>query len=558
MNGAVIMQARTTSSRLPGKALLPVSGYPSAVLAALRAANLGHQVILATSDQSSDDVLAEELCAHGVPIVRGPLEDVLARYVLAARHLSDESLVVRLTADNVVPDGGLIEELLHAFADRKVEYLSQESPQSGLPYGVGGEVFSVATLRRAHASATSSYDREHVTPWIRRNCTTGIHRPLALADADYSHLRCTVDDEEDYQRVCCLFEGVHEPVSVRWFDLVKELQRLPAEATFRVPYQVVSGGVQSEITLGTAQIGMEYGIANSNGKPSRALAIKMIRRATAHGVTAIDTARDYGDAEEIVREALAGAWRSRTEVVTKLGCLPSLKPHDDIATVRSAVEESVSKSCEALGAERLGTLLLHRVEHYGSCSGAVWKKIVQMRDEGKIGRVGVSVYEPQDALRLLADPEVRHLQIPMNAIDWRWKAAGIEKALLDRPDVIVHARSGLLQGLLAACGESWLRSADFASYDAQRSYLQLQSLASKFDRESVIDLCFAYVRSQPWIHSVVVGCDNLQQVDENLRLFCLPHLSAEECEELEWSLPKAPPSLLNPSQWELRREHAAS
>jgi spore coat polysaccharide biosynthesis protein SpsF (cytidylyltransferase family)/aryl-alcohol dehydrogenase-like predicted oxidoreductase len=558
MNATIVMQARSTSTRLPGKALLPIGGYPCALLAGLRARNLGQRFIFATSDQPSDDALSAHFAAQRIPVFRGPLDDVLGRFVGATAHLPDESHLVRLTADNVLPDGSLIEELGRAFSERRVQYLSIESPQSRLPYGVAAEVFSVATMRKAHARATSSHDREHVTPWIRRNYTTAVFQPRALANADFSHLRCTIDDEEDYERICHLFVDVQEPIKAGWFHLVGKLQRQSGEPTFRVPYRVVQGRGHSEMALGTAQIGMDYGLTNSSGKPAHALAIKMIRHAGAHGVTALDTARDYGNAELVIGEALTGAWRSSTQVVTKLSCMDSLTAGSDDGDASAAVEESVGKSCVALGTSGLQTVLLHRADHYHAWYGAVWKTLIRMRAEARVERVGVSVYEPQDAIRLLADPDVQHLQIPMNVLDWRWKSADFQMALRNRPDVLVHARSALLQGLLTRSGESLLRLAGFDCYDGRRAIRELQALASRFGRESVVDLCLAYVRSQPWVHGVVVGCDNLEQLNENLRLFCRPHLSAEECEELEWSLPRAPRGVLNPSLWEFQREHAAS
>src|SRR5207248_1409179 len=159
---------------------------------------------------------------------------------------------------------------------------------------------------RAHALATSARDREHVSPWIRRNCRTGIHVPQCLQAADLSHLRCTIDDEEDYHRICRLFEGVVDPIQIGWFELAKKLASLPGEPAFRIPYRVSSRGIQSELTLGTAQLGMEYGIANRAGQPSRSLAVRIVREAIAHGVKALDTARSYGEAEDVLGEALAG------------------------------------------------------------------------------------------------------------------------------------------------------------------------------------------------------------------------------------------------------------
>jgi spore coat polysaccharide biosynthesis protein SpsF (cytidylyltransferase family)/aryl-alcohol dehydrogenase-like predicted oxidoreductase len=554
MRAIIIMQARTNSSRLPRKAMLPVGGHPSAVLSALRASNLGLETVVTTSTDPSDDALADVLGKHAIRVVRGPLEDVLARYSLATAELPEHYVVVRLTGDNVVPDGGLVEELVSSFARSGAEYLSQDSPQSHLPYGVGGEVFAVATLRHAHALATTAYDREHVSPWIRRNCKVKIHVSQVLRAADFSHLRCTIDDEEDYDRVCRLFAGVVDPVQIGWFELVKKLAGLPGEPAFRVPYRVSSIGIHSELTLGTAQLGMEYGIANRAGQPGRSLAIRMVRQAIAHGVTTLDTARGYGEAEEVLAEALSGAWRSRVEVITKLDPLASLRHDSEPSSVRAAVDESVRRSCSVLRVTKLPTLLLHRFHHYRAWGGAVWRRLLELREEEAIGALGVSVYEPREALGLLQDPAIQHLQIPMNVLDWRWKASGVDRALAERQDVVVHARSVLLQGLLVSPAACWPLSAE---YDGSSYLGRLRELAAEFGRESVTDLCLAYVRSQPWITSAVLGGETLEQVKENLRLFCQPKLTAAQCAELEISLPRAPQALLNPSQWNLAHEQSA-
>src|SRR5947209_12866404 len=102
MKSVAIVQARTASSRLFGKALLSVAGFPCAILATLRAANRGHCTILATSDQSSDDTLAANARNYGIEVFRGPMDNVLSRFFLATANLSDDDVLVRLTADNVV------------------------------------------------------------------------------------------------------------------------------------------------------------------------------------------------------------------------------------------------------------------------------------------------------------------------------------------------------------------------------------------------------------------------------------------------------------------------
>ena len=180
MTAVAILQARTSSSRLPRKALLPLAGYPVSVLAALRAGNRGMPVVVATSDDRSDDELADVLRSHNLTTFRGPLEDVLGRYHLASVDLDDRDTIVRLTGDNVLPDGDFVQELAAAFAPSGLEYVATESLKGGLPYGLGAEAFTVGALRKAHRAATSRHDREHVGPWIMRNCRSGTYTPKVL------------------------------------------------------------------------------------------------------------------------------------------------------------------------------------------------------------------------------------------------------------------------------------------------------------------------------------------------------------------------------------------
>ena len=163
----VIVQARTSSARLAGKSLLPVAGYPAAVLAALRASRGSWETVLATSDHPSDDRLARLVAAAGIRVVRGPLDDVLERFTLAAGGLPDDAVVVRLTADNLLPDATLVDEILAELQHRGVPYLCTWSPELDVPLGLSVEAFTAGALRRAARTAPPG-DREHVTPWIRR------------------------------------------------------------------------------------------------------------------------------------------------------------------------------------------------------------------------------------------------------------------------------------------------------------------------------------------------------------------------------------------------------
>jgi spore coat polysaccharide biosynthesis protein SpsF (cytidylyltransferase family) len=231
MRTVVILQARTTSARLPGKALLPIAGYPSAVLAALRAGSRGHETLVATSNDPSDDELAGKFLSSGIRVFRGPLNDVLARYYLAAADLPDDCIVIRLTGDNLVPDGAFVGDVASAFANGTCEYLA--APPH--PCGLGCEAFSAATLRLAHRTATSAADREHLGLWMKRNCKSRVHSPLCMVGEQYRALRCTLDNQEDYQRLLCLFEGVVNPVEIGLSELMDKLLSLAGESPLRVP-----------------------------------------------------------------------------------------------------------------------------------------------------------------------------------------------------------------------------------------------------------------------------------------------------------------------------------
>lgn len=548
MKTVAIVQARTTSSRLPRKALLPIQGYPTAALCALRARNRGGKVCVATSSDASDDELASKLEQYEIPVFRGPLQDVLRRYALATAELPDDCIVVRLTADNVVPDESLVQDLAHTLANSGLEYLAEVSPESRLPYGVGGEAFTVGTLRKADREAISAYDREHVGPWMKRNGRSGALVPPWTAGKDFSHLRCTIDDEEDYERVVRLFSGVDDPLHVGARELVERLAELPGEPAFRVPYRMRGGLIESEMTLGSVQLGMEYGIANRSGMPSRSSAVTIVREAIAHGVTTIDTARSYGEAEQVVGAALEGAWASRVRVITKLDSLTSVSSDADLPTVRACVDQSLEQSRAALRTEILDTVLLHRSHHREAWDGAGWRRLLEWKEQGRIRVLGASVYEPHEALRLLRDPDVGHLQVPMNVLDWRWRGRAMREAMETRTDVLVHARSALLQGLVATTADHWPIIGDF---DAASCLERLQFFTRSFGRRNVPDLCLAYVRALPWVSSVVVGCETLAQLQEDMDLFRLPELTHDQCEELEQGLPTAPENLLNPAQWSM-------
>jgi spore coat polysaccharide biosynthesis protein SpsF len=191
-----IVQARVGSTRLPGKALLPLAGTPMVihVLRRVMAVRGVDEVAVAIPDGAADDVLAAVVreAETDARLVRGPENDVLARYDLAATSTRAE-VVLRITADCPMFSPAVGTRVLSAFVD--CDYASNTQPRS-FPRGLDTEVFSRDALAAAHQEASASAEREHVTPFIYRRPERFTLRNVTDT-VDRSDLRWTVDTPED-------------------------------------------------------------------------------------------------------------------------------------------------------------------------------------------------------------------------------------------------------------------------------------------------------------------------------------------------------------------------
>lgn len=306
-----------------------------------------------------------------------------------------------------------------------------------------------------------------------------------------------------------------------------------------------STGKPASLVLGTAQLGMSYGIANRTGAPSPAEAEALVLRAFSLGITSFDTARAYGESESRLGRALKG--KTGASIVTKLAPLDHLALDAPAATVVEAVRASIAASAEALGTSVLDTVLLHRARHLRAHNGAVWDTLLNLQAEGRILHLGASVQSPDELRLVLSFRAIRHVQLPFNLLDWRWRDPAVFDLFSHRPDVTVHARSIFLQGLLAANDASlW---PDVPGLDKAGLVTALGALAETVGRESAADLCLAYARAVPFLQGVVVGAETLAQLEANAALSAKPPLDPDECLFVERFLPKVPVCLLDPAAW---------
>jgi spore coat polysaccharide biosynthesis protein SpsF len=225
----IILQARMASTRLPGKALAPIGARTliGHCLARLRIGGAA-PVLLATTTNQEDDVLVAAAAKYGVAAFRGPVDDVLSRYVLAARSV-DARFVVRATGDNPAVDIGGPNRVLAALRSTNADHVIEH----GLPYGGAVEGVTVDALVRASELASDTADREHVTPWIRRDRSrfraVQISAPAGLRRPD---VRVTVDTEDD------LLFMQHVASGLNGWSEEPELRHIVAVAT------LVTAGVQ--------------------------------------------------------------------------------------------------------------------------------------------------------------------------------------------------------------------------------------------------------------------------------------------------------------------------
>lgn len=184
-----------TSSRLPGKVLEPILGVPmiGRQIERLRRASSLDGLVVATSTDPSDDPLVDYVATLGVPVVRGSLDDVLARFIAVIDEYSPEA-VVRLTADCPLASPEVIDRVIASFGP-DVDYVSN-TLEPTWPDGVDVEVVRVSALRWVASHSDDPHEHEHVTLGVYRRPELFRCRNV-VGEADLSDLRWTVDDADD-------------------------------------------------------------------------------------------------------------------------------------------------------------------------------------------------------------------------------------------------------------------------------------------------------------------------------------------------------------------------
>jgi len=284
-----------------------------------------------------------------------------------------------------------------------------------------------------------------------------------------------------------------------------------------------------KLALGTVQFGLEYGIANKQGQVSREEARSILDHARAGGMDTLDTAIAYGDSEGRLGEIGILDW----QVISKLPAIP-----ESCADVAAWVQASVCNSLGRLGIPRLRGLLLHCPQQLLGAQGDVlYQALIALKDQGKVEKIGLSIYGPDELDALWPHYQFDLVQAPFNIIDRRLATSGW-LARLHRAGTEIHVRSVFLQGLLLM--EAARRPATFNRWqplwDRWHRWLDEQALTP-------LQACLDFVSSHSEIDRIVVGVDNVKQLQEILgasKTMGVPVPQSFATEDLR---------LLNPSNW---------
>jgi spore coat polysaccharide biosynthesis protein SpsF len=211
MKIGAIIQARTGSSRLPGKVLLELpygSGITTLeqVIRRVKKSRKVEDVIVATTTKSEDDKIVRIAEKEGVKTFRGSEKDVLSRYYHAAKE-HNLDIVVRITSDCPCIDPNVIDLVVEHHLKTNADYTRNE----GYPRGFDVEVISFKALEEAYRCATQPFEREHVCPYIYTTAPEKFKIEYVPAPREFYRpdIRVTLDTEEDYALLCCVFDNLY-------------------------------------------------------------------------------------------------------------------------------------------------------------------------------------------------------------------------------------------------------------------------------------------------------------------------------------------------------------
>ncbi len=298
----------------------------------------------------------------------------------------------------------------------------------------------------------------------------------------------------------------------------------------------------SKITLGTVQLGMNYGINNAGGKPSEELASQVLSTAINGGITSFDTSSDYGTSEKVVGDF----FRTQKEmpiIVTKFGVGSFDNPLSE-KVVEEKIRTQVENSLERLGYNKLPLLLSHSekdLEVYGKTLINILKKL---QSENLVDKMGASLNHFPYVDMVLENDIFEAVQVPLNMMDVK-NATGDSIKKLSERDIMVFVRSVFLQGLFFRDPNTL---PDGVLQNAKEPLRKVRKIAEE-ENMSIAGLAIAYIRDLTGVSSLVMGAEKPEQVKENIDLINVKGISDNAREKITLAFKDVDERVLRPWLW---------
>jgi aryl-alcohol dehydrogenase-like predicted oxidoreductase len=302
---------------------------------------------------------------------------------------------------------------------------------------------------------------------------------------------------------------------------------------------LMASNVKARLCLGTVQFGLEYGINNKTGKPSRDEVFAILDYAIDQGIEYFDTAAAYGNAEELL-----GEYFSSREAPADLKVISKLMPNiiaDDYRDAEPLVINQIEKSLQRLHLNSLEGYLLHTPTNFYNPS--IMRGLKHAKELGLINNLGVSIYETQHALDVVTSGLVDYIQVPYNIFDQRLDKTDFY-SLAQANGVMVFGRAPFLQGLL------FMQPNEVPEHLARaRNYLQeFEQIINRYDLQRAEASLF-FSAQNPGIDRVVLGVDNMAQLIEDIAVITSNSDGGSCQEELKQHFGTIEKEIIFPSLW---------
>jgi len=289
------------------------------------------------------------------------------------------------------------------------------------------------------------------------------------------------------------------------------------------------------LALGTAQLGMPYGIANTHGKPAYEKAADIINTAWQKGIRYYDTAQSYGESEKVLGKVFCDCCKDEKPlIVTKTD--PNARETKDVAM-------SIQSSLNNLQAESLWGVMLHREEFLDEWDEKWGPELNSIRSAGLVSHIGVSVYSPERAIKAGECKGLDIIQLPANVFDRRMMRSKVVERL-NYWGIKVFIRSIFLQGLVLMEPRNLPPKMQFAKPALET----LNRFCAEQDLDKQYFVIHYLLRRYPQA-VIIFGAETPEQVLENSRIMEQDMIAAEKCRLWDQIYPEDNHRLLNPRLW---------